>query len=113
MLTLIGLIVLASVLPVKGDLASWAAYITNAAIGLLFSLAWLKAVDQGGVARSCALAVTPGLVLSVTFLLFPLLAWALRVLQPLLGEQLYQGDVFERFAIDGAVGDCIDILGAR
>lgn len=94
MLTLVGLIILASVLPVHGEAAVWARHITNVAIALLFFLHGSK-LSTRAVIEGLSHWRLHGFVLSFTFLLFPLLAWALKpVLLPLLGSELYQGVVY-------------------
>ena len=93
-LTLLALLVLASVLPVRGEAAVWAGHITNAAIALLFFLHGAKLSTQA-VLQGLGHWRLHGLVLSVTFVLFPLLCWVLGpVLRPLLGEELYRGMVY-------------------
>ena len=93
-LTLLALLVLASVLPVRGEAAVWAGHVTNAAIALLFFLHGAKLSTQA-VIQGLSHWRLHGVVLSVTFILFPLLAWVLGpVLRPLLGEELYRGMVY-------------------
>lgn len=94
MLTLIALIVLASVLPVSGEWAVGASYLTNAAIALLFFLHGGK-LSTAAVIRGLAHWRLHGFVLSITFLFFPLLGWLLQpVLLPLLGVDLYRGMLY-------------------
>lgn len=93
-LTLVGLVVLASVLPVHGEAAVWAGYVTNAAIALLFFLHGAK-LSTRAVVEGLSHWRLHGFVLSFTFLLFPLLGWALKpVLAPVLGAELYQGVLY-------------------
>lgn len=94
MLTLVGLVLVASVLPVREDVAVAAGYITNAAIALLFFLHGAK-LSRAAVVQGLSHWRLHGLVLSITFLFFPLLAWALQpVLLPLLGPDLYRGVMY-------------------
>ena len=93
-LTLAALIVLASVLPVRGEAARWAAGLTNAAIALLFFLHGAK-LSFAAVARGLAHWRLQGFVLAVTFIGFPLLGWAAQpLLRALLGEELARGVLY-------------------
>lgn len=93
-LMLLALLLLASVLPVRGEAAVWAGYVTNAAIALLFFLHGAKLSTQA-VLQGLSHWRLHGLVLCVTFVLFPLLVWVLGpVLRPLLGDELYRGMVY-------------------
>ena len=94
MLTLLALIALASWMPVRGEAAIWAGYITTAAIALLFFLHGAK-LSTSAVIQGLSHWRLHSFVLSVTFLLFPLLGWALKpILLPLLGIELYRGFMF-------------------
>jgi Predicted Na+-dependent transporter len=93
-LILIGLVVLASVLPVQGEAAHAAGLLTNFAIGLLFFLHGAKLSTQAVVAGLTHWRLH-GLVFTCTFLLFPLVGLALKpVLVPTIGQELYQGVLF-------------------
>lgn len=93
-LTLAALIVLASVLPVRGAAAQWASWLTNAAIALLFFLHGAK-LSFVAVLQGLAHWRLHGFVLGVTFLAFPLLGWAAQpVLVPLLGQELARGVLY-------------------
>ena len=90
-LTLVGVMLLASVLPCSGATAVAFGWLTNLAIGLLFFL-------HG--ARLSRRAVWAGishwrlhlLIFACTFVLFPLLGLALKpLLAPLVGAELYLG----------------------
>lgn len=91
LLLMVGLAVL---MPVQGQAASILTVITTVAIALLFFLHGLKlapqAVWQG--MRQWQLHL---LILSLTFVFFPLIALLLRpVFEPLLGQSLYYGVIF-------------------
>lgn len=93
-LILIGLVVLASVLPVKGDAAVVADWLTNLAIGLLFFLHGAKLPTSAVIAGLTHWRLH-GLVFACTFLLFPALGLALRpVLEPAIGPELYMGMLY-------------------
>lgn len=93
-LMLISTVLLASVLPVYGYLARWLELLTVAVVSLLFFLHGAKLSRQAiwaGISHwRLHLVVT-----SITFMVFPLLGWALRpVLEPLLTTELYLGVLF-------------------
>lgn len=93
-LILIGLVVLASVLPAQGDAAVVATWATNLAIGLLFFLHGAK-LPTSAVVAGLAHWRLHGLVFACTFLLFPALGLALRpVLEPTIGAELYRGMLY-------------------
>ncbi len=93
-LALLATLVVATVLPARGRFADGASVATTLAIGLLFFLygARISPGEAWAGARHWRLHV---LVLSSTFVLFPLLGLAARVLQPaVLTPELYQGLLF-------------------
>ncbi len=93
-LILIGLVVLATVLPVSGETAVIAEWITNLAIALLFFLHGAKLPTQAVVAGLAHWRLH-GLVFACTFLLFPAIGLAMRpVLEPAIGTDLYRGMLF-------------------
>lgn len=93
-LILIGLVVLASVLPVRGEAAHAADLLTNVAIGLLFFLHGAKLSTRAVIAGLSHWRLH-GLVFACTFLLFPALGLALRpVLEPMIGAELYVGMLY-------------------
>ena len=93
-LILIGLVVLASVLPVRGQAAMAGDLLTNLAIGLLFFLHGAKLSTQAVIAGLGHWRLH-GLVFACTFLLFPALGLALRpVLEPMIGAELYIGMLY-------------------
>lgn len=93
-LILIGLVVLASVLPVRGDAAMAADILTNLAIALLFFLHGAKLPTQAVIAGLAHWRLH-GLVFACTFLLFPAAGLALRpLMEPAIGPELYRGMLF-------------------
>lgn len=93
-LIIVGLVVLASVLPVQGDAAFAADLLTNLAIALLFFLHGAK-LPTRVVLAGLAHWRLHGLVFACTFLLFPAAGLALRpVLEPAIGAELYKGMLF-------------------
>src|SRR5690554_2978033 len=93
-LILIGLVVLASVLPLRGDAVAVGNLATNLAIGLLFFLHGAKLSTQAVISGLTHWRLH-GLVFACTFLLFPALGLALRpVLEPTIGPELYRGMLF-------------------
>lgn len=93
-LTLVALIVLASVAPVRGEAARWAGNLTNAAIALLFFLHGAK-LPLATVLQGLAHWRLHGFVLAVTFIGFPLLGWAAQpLLVGLLGPELARGVLY-------------------
>ena len=93
-LLLIGVVLLATVLPARGLGAQVFEVITTVAIGLLFFLHGAKLSREailGGIMH-WRLHL---LVFCCTFVLFPFLGWALRpVLQPLVTPELYVGVMY-------------------
>ena len=93
-LILIGLVVLASVLPLRGSAADAGDLLTNLAIGLLFFLHGAKLSTQAVLAGLSHWRLH-GLVFACTFLLFPALGLALKpVLEPMIGTELYIGMLY-------------------
>lgn len=93
-LILIGLVVLASFLPVQGDAAHAAELLTNLAIALLFFLHGAK-LSTRAVISGLGHWRLHGLVFACTFLLFPIVGLALRpVLEPVIGAELYKGMLY-------------------
>ena len=93
-LILIGLVVLASVLPVRGNAAEVGDLLTNLAIGLLFFLHGAKLSTQAVISGLSHWRLH-GLVFACTFLLFPALGLILRpVLEPMIGTELYIGMLY-------------------
>lgn len=93
-LILIGLVVLASILPLRGTAADVGDLLTNLAIGLLFFLHGAKLSTQAVIAGLSHWRLH-GLVFACTFLLFPALGLALKpVLEPLIGRELYIGMLY-------------------
>ncbi|HLU00114.1 MAG TPA: bile acid:sodium symporter family protein [Burkholderiaceae bacterium] len=93
-LILISLVVLASVLPLRGSAVAMGDLATNLAIGLLFFLHGAKLSTQAVVAGMTHWRLH-GLVFACTFLLFPALGLALRpVLEPMVGTELYIGMLY-------------------
>ena len=93
-LALLTTVALASVLPASGGVARFFEGLTVAAVGLLFFLHGAKLSRQAIVAGLSHWRLHLVVVAS-TFVLFPLLGWALRpVLQPLVPPDLYLGVLF-------------------
>ncbi|WP_246624548.1 bile acid:sodium symporter family protein [Oceanobacter mangrovi] len=93
-LKMLAALLLASLLPVQGAAVEWFDGLTNIAIALLFFMHGAK-LSTRSVIEGLTHWRLHGLVFSITFVLFPLLAWLLRpLLEPLLGEPLYQGVLF-------------------
>mgnify|MGYP001050915033 FL=1 len=93
-LALLTTVALASVLPASGGVARFFEGLTVAAVGLLFFLHGAKLSRQAIVAGLSHWRLYLVVVAS-TFVLFPLLGWALRpVLQPLVTPDLYLGVLF-------------------
>ncbi|MBA2077119.1 MAG: bile acid:sodium symporter [Rhodanobacter sp. 68-29] len=87
-------VLLASVLPCRGDWATVFGWITDAAIALLFFLHGAKLSRQAVLAGITHWRLHL-VVLASTFVLFPLLGWALRpLLAPLVTPGLYLGVLF-------------------
>lgn len=93
-LTLVGVVIAASLLPCRGDWARAFDAITNIAIGLLFFMHGAKLSREAIVAGITHWRLHL-LVFACTFVMFPVLGVALRpVLQPLVTPELYIGILF-------------------
>ncbi|KAB2897210.1 MAG: bile acid:sodium symporter [Burkholderiaceae bacterium] len=93
-LSLLTTVALASLLPASGSVARFFEGLTVAAVGLLFFLHGAKLSREAIVAGLSHWRLHLVVVAS-TFVLFPLLGWALRpVLQPLVTPDLYLGVLF-------------------
>jgi sodium/bile acid cotransporter 7 len=93
-LALIGTLVLASLLPCRGAAAVVVDHLTNVAIALLFFLHGAKLSRQAVIAGASHWRLH-AVVLSTTFVLFPLLGLAFRpLLLPLVTPTLYAGILF-------------------
>jgi sodium/bile acid cotransporter 7 len=93
-LTLIGVVLFASLLPASGQVAVGLGWLTNAAIALLFFLHGAKLSRESIIAGAGHWRLHL-LVFSLTFVLFPLLGLALKpVLSPLIGKDLYMGMLY-------------------
>ncbi|MDR9750311.1 bile acid:sodium symporter family protein [Pseudomonas sp. SZMC_28357] len=93
-LTLIGVVLLASVLPVTGQVAVGFSWLTNAAIALLFFLHGAK-LSRDAIVAGAGHWRLHLLVFGLTFVLFPLVGLALKpVLSPLIGKELYMGMLY-------------------
>ncbi len=105
-LILIAVVAAATLIPAHGVGAVIFDWITNLAIALLFFMHGAKLSRQAIVAGATHWRLHL-LVFSCTFIMFPLLALALRpLLQPLLGEPLYVG-VLYLCALPGTVQSAI------
>ncbi|MDF2072976.1 bile acid:sodium symporter [Pseudomonas mendocina] len=93
-LTLLAVVLAATLLPANGQTATIFEWITNLAIALLFFLHGAKLSRQAIVAGAGHWRLHL-LVFSCTFILFPLLGLALKpALEPLLGKELYLGMLY-------------------
>lgn len=93
-LTLLAVVITASLLPASGQIAVAFEWITNLAIALLFFLHGAKLSRQAIIAGAGHWRLHL-LVFSCTFILFPLLGLALKpVLAPLIGNELYLGMLY-------------------
>jgi len=91
---ILGTVVLASVLPASGQVAQGFEWLTVAAVSLLFFLHGAK-LSRDAVLAGISHWRLHLVVVASTFVLFPLLGWALRpVLQPLVTPDLYLGVLF-------------------
>ena len=93
-LTLVSVVILASLLPAGGQVAVGFSWLTNIAIALLFFMHGAKLSRESIIAGAGHWRLHL-LVFASTFVLFPLLGWALRpLLQPLVTPPLYTGVLF-------------------
>ncbi|TFL14817.1 bile acid:sodium symporter [Pusillimonas caeni] len=91
---LIGTVALASILPAMGTFAIGLKYLTTAAIALLFFLHGAKLPRQA-IIDGLTHWRLHALILSCTFVFFPLMGFVLRpVLLPLIDHQLYLGVLY-------------------
>lgn len=93
-LALLGTVTLASVLPARGVAAQALEGLTVAAVALLFFLHGAK-LSRDAIVAGLSHWRLHLVVVATTFVLFPLLGWALRpVLQPLVTPGLYTGILY-------------------
>ena len=93
-LTLLAVVLAATLLPASGQVATAFEWITNLAIALLFFMHGAKLSRQAILAGAGHWRLHL-LVFACTFILFPLLGLALRpALEPLLGKELYLGMLY-------------------
>lgn len=93
-LTLLAVVLAATLLPASGQVATAFEWITNLAIALLFFMHGAKLSRQAIIAGAGHWRLHL-LVFSCTFILFPLLGLALRpALEPLLGSELFMGMLY-------------------
>ncbi|MDU9409137.1 bile acid:sodium symporter family protein [Pseudomonas sp. zfem001] len=93
-LTLLAVVLAATLLPASGQVATTFEWITNLAIALLFFMHGAKLSRQAILAGAGHWRLHL-LVFACTFILFPLLGLALRpALEPLLGKELYLGMLY-------------------
>ncbi|MGW2662705.1 bile acid:sodium symporter family protein [Nocardia tengchongensis] len=93
-LSILGMVVLASILPARGDAAEVVSWLTKIAIAILFLLYGTRLAPQEALAglKHWRLHLT---VLACTFILFPVIGLAARVLVPhILTQDLYTGLLF-------------------
>jgi len=93
-LMLVATVLLASVLPARGDIAAWFDRLTAVAIGLLFFLHGAK-LSRDAIGAGISHWRLHLLVFACTFALFPILGLALKpVLLPLVTPEIYTGVLF-------------------
>lgn len=93
-MTLIAVVLAATLLPASGQIATIFEWITNLAIALLFFMHGAKLSRQAILAGAGHWRLHL-LVFACTFILFPLLGLALKpALEPLLGKELYLGMLY-------------------
>lgn len=93
-IALVGTVLLASVLPCRGSLASAFNVVTNVAVGLLFFLHSAK-LSREAILTGATHWLLHLVVLVSTFLFLPLLGLALKpVLEPLVTPAFYMGIMF-------------------
>ena len=93
-LTLLAVVLAATLLPARGQAATIFEWITNLAIALLFFMHGAKLSRQAILAGAGHWRLHL-LVFACTFVLFPLLGLALRpLLEPLLGTELFMGMLY-------------------
>lgn len=93
-LTLIAVVAAATLIPAHGRGAVFFEHLTTAAIALLFFLHGAKLSREAIIAGATHWRLH-GVIFAWTFVIFPLMGWALGpVLQPLLGDALYMGVVY-------------------
>ena len=93
-LTLIGVVIIASVLPASGQVAVGFGWLTNSAIALLFFMHGAKLSRESIIAGAGHWRLHL-LVFGLTFVLFPLLGLALKPLMaPMIGDELYMGMLY-------------------
>ncbi|WP_085626609.1 MULTISPECIES: bile acid:sodium symporter family protein [unclassified Pseudomonas] len=93
-LALLGVVLIATVLPCSGDGAVYFGWLTNLAIGLLFFLHGAK-LSREAIITGAGHWRLHLLVFACTFVLFPLLGLAFKPLfVPLVGNELYLGVLY-------------------
>jgi|SRR5690554_146989 len=93
-LTLIAVVAAATLIPAHGQGAVFFEHLTTAAIVLLFFLHGAKLSRQAIIAGATHWRLH-ALIFGWTFVIFPLLGWAMGpLLRPLLGEALYTGVLY-------------------
>ena len=91
---LIGMLVLATFLPVSGQIATYFNWLTTAAIAILFFLHGAK-LSRQAVIEGMLHWKMHVLVFTFTFVIFPAIGLVAKpILEPLLGQQLYWGFLF-------------------
>ncbi|WP_225781894.1 bile acid:sodium symporter family protein [Xenophilus sp. Marseille-Q4582] len=94
MLLLLATVALASLLPARGAVAQGLGGATTAAVSLLFFLHGAK-LSRAAILAGIGHWRLHAMVVGATFVLFPLLGWALKpVLSPLVTPELYIGVLF-------------------
>ena len=92
-LLIIAAVVVAIIVPARGEFAEWFATATNIAIALLFFLYGARLSTQEAVKGLLHWRLHL-LILAFTFVVFPVIGVALRPLSGLIGQDLYLGILF-------------------
>ena len=94
---LISMVLLASIMPISGQAASYFEIITNIAIAILFFLHGAK-LSREAIVQGALHWKLHAVIFAFTFILFPIIGLAAKpILLPLLGQQLYWGFLFMCF----------------
>lgn len=91
------MVILATIIPVHGQAASWFSLVTNVAIAILFFLHGAK-LSREAIIEGILHWRLHAVVFAFTFILFPVIGLLAKpILQPMLGRELYWGLLFMCF----------------